>query len=663
VRIEVYQSKVMSLMSSFSSFDIFAKGVGFNIGGNETFKTRTGAGISILYLATVMLVTYQQFSEFFDTTSPQTILEGYHTSNYPKVDLTKYNLMGFFVGSLKQTEYIPVQALNRYVTLRAYKQSWLSWYAFGDDSVTKQNKFYPVVPCKSLDVEDREIFSYVKEGTRFYNIFQEFGMCPKISKNSTIEGKGIDNFMEEFIFEVLPCTLSGEGACASQEELEKFSFNLVFPASNFNASNYEYPHSQIPNADSTYFIVPGLRQLMSVYFIENHVYNYIGALSAWSRYAVYYDMDNPLISSNYRSPTQIQCKFEETVRSSDSGCYSYFTLNLMSSGQVVVRKRQFPTLLDTLGTVGGITGVVSMVLGFLYEQINRRKRNRFIIKNVYPMMAAENLMSASRLVRRRFPLCCLHKRVNLLNQNSEKDIPGLGISHQTAMKRVESSLDIVNIVRDSCYLRIIAEVLLKERHRGLSQILDVKLWKAENEREAYEKMKSTKSIGGQKIVRDNQLRHRSSTYFVKYTEVLRNRSKWLGEVEFNINHKNTALELQSDRNNIEFLFSQAMDGLYHDQLTNWENTDGLQSNKLVVVPSKTEQEIGNLTPAKEEINEHNCDSETGNGRLLATPVVNTHLSDFISTKNILQSRITHTKVETNKQNIPKPVGDMSFTST
>jgi hypothetical protein len=195
----------MKFRKIYKKIDIFAKPVPLNIGGHEHFKTGTGASLTLLYLAAILAITVQQFIAYFDKENPTTSIQGYSTEHYPQIDLFKEKLIPFFIGSITDTEYLPVEDINKYVTLRSHRLSWVTnELGNGVIDVAKLTKPFTVVPCKSLVGEERELFSYVKEDSTFHEIFMNFGMCPKICESLTIEGKGVDDFMEEFIFNVNP---------------------------------------------------------------------------------------------------------------------------------------------------------------------------------------------------------------------------------------------------------------------------------------------------------------------------------------------------------------------------------------------------------------------------------------------------------------------------
>jgi len=459
--------------------DIFAERFGLNIEGEEKFRTMGGAVWSLIYLLILLGIFIQQMRNYFDRTNPVTTLQGYTTQTYPKVDLKKHRQLPFFVGSSTETDYVQVSRLNYYVTLKANRFSWItSTLPGGGVDLYRIITNYPVKPCRELVGEELIPYSYIEDKV-VKVIFTEYGMCIAVKDQLSIQGKGIDKFMEEFYFHVKPCALPNEQSCATQAEVEKFNFQLFRPTANFDSSNFNDPHYQIANADEVFYLSIKTKQIYNVQLIKNDVFDLIGLNPEWTLTNVFYETDSPLISLQNRNLDRIYCPPETNFGPDGSGCNSYFTFHLMSSGKVKVRKRAYPTLADTLGTIGGISGILSMVFALAYSQFNEKKRAKYILSQVYPIMTVEKKLTTQK-VRRVFPLCCFKKRIPLDTVSESIRDSGIrekGLNEKEASKRIYESLDVINIIRDSCYIRVMADMLLQERHKGLGQVLDIKLWR------------------------------------------------------------------------------------------------------------------------------------------------------------------------------------------
>ena len=256
--------------------DIFAERFGLNIEGEEKFRTMGGVIWSLIYLLILLGIFIQQMRNYFDRTDPVTTLQGYTTDNYPKVDLKKEKQLPFFVGSSSETNYLEVTRLNYYVTLKANRFSWITTtLPNGGVDLHRITTNYPVKPCRELIGDELIPYSYIEDKV-VRELFIEYGMCVAVRNQLSIQGKGIDKFMEEFYFHVKPCSLPNPQDCATQAEVEKFNFQLIRPTANFNSANFHDPFYEIANADDVFYLSIKTKQIYNVQLIKNEVYDLIG---------------------------------------------------------------------------------------------------------------------------------------------------------------------------------------------------------------------------------------------------------------------------------------------------------------------------------------------------------------------------------------------------
>jgi len=220
---------------------------------------------------------------------------------------------------------------------------------------------------------------------------------------------------------------------------------------------------------------------------QNEVYNLEGLLPSWSKVKTYYEAEDPILVPQYRDETSTYCTQESAMGPEGSKCSSYFSLNLISSGRVVLRRRQYKSLIELLGTIGGVCGILSTIIGFIYSFINDRQRANFIMQNVYRMNIA------TKLVEQHDGRCCKlcrrkrkdrdDRRLTIVPSGTNAEIKH-ELSSKEEYERIRQSLDVINLVRDSCYLKVLVEALMTEKHRGLAQRMDIKLWKKQKSKSA-----------------------------------------------------------------------------------------------------------------------------------------------------------------------------------
>ena len=153
----------------------------------------------------------------------------------------------------------------------------------------------------------------------------------------------------------------------------------------------------MPNADDIFYLSIKNKQILSVQLIKNEVYDLIGLNAKWQLTHKYFEAIPRLISLQNRNQDKIYCTPESNFGPDGSGCTSYFSFNLMSSGQIFVRKRAYQTLTQTLGTIGGVSGILSMVFTFVYSSINEKRKAQYILRKVYPLIVAEKHINTKKV--------------------------------------------------------------------------------------------------------------------------------------------------------------------------------------------------------------------------------------------------------------------------
>jgi len=350
-------------------------------------------------------------------------------------------------------------------------------------------------------------------------------------------------------------------------------------------------------------------------------------MPSWKKVLTFYDAEETVVNMQTRDYDKVYCTQEKAMGPEGSKCQSYFSLNLMSSGKVVLRKRQYKTLLDTLGTIGGVGGIISMVLSFVYNLINKRMRSNFIMKSIYTMQVASKISRKytfdSDEKKKRCSCClrlCKSKNKNSGKENVGEDSPDkntiLGesesFSNTEAYQRITQSLDILNIVKDSCYLRVLVESLMQERHKGLAPLMDIKLWRQQKLTE-QERIKSSSLRSDSYLSRGTNLRVRSlkksrksMTVIEKYNRALNERALWLSEISRNVHErcststKENTTNSSSQTNPVERL----LDDIYHKNLKEAiqddvfvENIEDKQEDcQQSVIPESPETEVRDYQP-------------------------------------------------------------------
>jgi len=547
--------------SLFARGDMFAQSVNLNIMGSEKFRTKTGAMITLAFMCCISLISVQLGSVFLDKTNPQSTIESYSTKEYPRVDLVESNLVPFIWAGPNDFTYSTPAEMEYFVTFSAYLLSGVTSPINGDISYLKRQ--VPVVPCGELSEEELKAYAYIPRDTPLFQAFRDYAVCLKINFELTVRGRGDDLFREYFIFSIFPCSKAAKEQCATPKELDDFEMQIVMPMSNYDSTNYTTPHVLLPNADALYFVTPKLKQRYDLPVQKNMILNNEGVYNSWRNITTYFEVVQDTESPKNRDETNIHCQKESIFTFESAECVSYMELAIKSSGKIQIRKRTYDSLLDILGTIGGISGMISMVLNIIYSFINERKRNNFLLKHAYPLIVAEEHFS-TKLVPRKFPFCCLLKKVNVsafaVDSKRGYGISGIGISRNEALKRVENSLDAISIVKNASLLKVIAELLLKDRHKGLAQLLDLKLWKSETDLQKKQSLLSEGSLTRRRYAKRPDSFSRSKSK--RYSDSLLTRTRWVQDLEWHYSNIGKVAEQGSGEDHN----SQLLDSLFYDNI-------------------------------------------------------------------------------------------------
>lgn len=461
--------------------DIFATGFGLNMRGHSAHKTTTGLVFTLLYAVIILALSYQQLKAYLDKTSPISTSEVFSNTKYARVDLVNQRLVPFFVALNTDTDYIPAEQVNRYLTLRVHRLTWITRIINGQTLTDKVPQFYGVVACSELSEEEKQVYDYIDRGSPLYLIFMRFGMCPKVGKTLIIEGQGSDAVSDSFFFNIKACSLPKSEDCISSSQVSRVNFKFIYPTLNFDPTNYESPHKRVANADNVFYVAPKQKQIYTVKLRESQSVDN-DALTSSSIYGPpYFELSTAISTVTNRAETLTYCPLDAALGPEGSGCGSYFTFAIQSSGDIVKRKRSYRTLSQTVSSIGGLNGLLTILFVMLYRKINNIKRANFILRTVYSQMIAkgmaavkreDDVLKAEQKVAERIPsrlLACCRKRDRPARVEFERQ-------KKLALQRIEESLDVVNIVRDSYLVRVMSHILLKERHLGLAQLVDVNLW-------------------------------------------------------------------------------------------------------------------------------------------------------------------------------------------
>ena len=470
--------------------DIFADKPNLRINGQETFRTSYGVLIAALYFASLVGVSVRQLMSYWDFSSPLTTGESFTRQNYPKVDLVKNRLIPVFIFYSTETDFIPIDQIGQYFTITAKKIIWASAADGSGVDVEKHFEDIGVKPCSQLTPEELSVFDYMLDDGYVYNAMKTYGMCPIPSDKYFVEGKGSDNLFQLISVSLKPCSLPT--GCRTHKEMQKANFQVFMPTTSVNTSNYENHQNFSVSADDVYYINPRVRQIYTSKVKEMQIVDYIGTFPAWKMRTSYFEISSNTFTQMYRDELSVSCTVAQLNENDTPNCLSYFEFTVQSSGEVQVNKRTYNTLEQTLGNIGGLNAILSLVALILYSRINEKKRRDFLLKQIYGEEVLNypeetifrynrrdntNANEAKTVTKRIRGFCadlwlglmpCLRK---LSKHQAQHEI-----FLRLLEKRMYKALDMESIIKSNYLVEIMSKILLDPRHIWLSPMVDFKIW-------------------------------------------------------------------------------------------------------------------------------------------------------------------------------------------
>ena len=486
--------------------DIFGKKVELKVDGRDSYKSYSGAAVTISYGIAMIVLSVLAFKTYLSTTSPSLIGESYQRSLYPDINLENNKLMPFFIGYSSEIDLISPTELSKYFTFTVEKIVWKTTVD-GDGVATLEKliSYEDAVACGSLSEAALESYDYIGKGGYLTELLRDYSMCLPSGAGLRVFGKGSDEEFGLISFKIKPCSLPT--GCATAEEMGRANFQWVLPASTFDSSNKETPKSTTANADDVYYINPAIRQIYVAKFKENVVLDSEGLFDPdLSERIRYFDQANTFTTQAYRDQAKIECTPAET-RNDSSLCYSYFEFSFQSSGTVFNYKRSYKTLGDTLGEIGGLNGIVILVFALLAKPLLDWVYDDHLFSSVYSFLRDENgrkLFGVGKEEdqkeegKRKGNGKADEGKLKGWCKMKEKDKKWREMRGK-ALDMIDENVDIVSIVKDINTIKVIAGIFLKDRHRKLAEVVQFKAMLDEEGNNPVEKKKKCKlQCGGKK---------------------------------------------------------------------------------------------------------------------------------------------------------------------
>ena len=346
---------------SFSSIDFFGLSYNFNIDGEETHKTNSGAFFTIFYFVIIIGLFFGFGVDLYQRKRPK-VSNSNKIVDYQETMLSNNNFTFAFrvedrTGAMIQNDSIVSLELTYF------------YYIMGKDGAWK-SIFSDILPFKKCGE-----FNLTKEKEVFYNISLASWYCVDFD-NFKIGGNWDGNFVYGLIVNTKQCQYSKNKTCLKEDDL-KLSFQDELTGSNYFYS-FLYMEA-LPEMDN--FEKPINTHLINKYDLLNlkltkrsiHFYKQVTAENDKGWFIS--DLEN----LNYYSSDSIISDFSLKEEFSQDVLYTHL---IYLRNKIDIYNRSYTKIQEVIANIGGFTKIFFSILSYIYLYLGKVLKNTFLIKKI-----------------------------------------------------------------------------------------------------------------------------------------------------------------------------------------------------------------------------------------------------------------------------------------
>ena len=434
-------------MPSLSALDLLGPSHSVTFQGQDTLQTKLGTLLTFILVFSIVSSSFTFFRDYLDTSNMTvTNKEGNLEKKYVFNIAENGILPIFFVHSYNDQGYIQAEnVFNRF-------SFFLSTTEIGADDkgrLTFDNTLNMGVPCKELE-DNPSLYNYVAKASNYEEIKEKvhkFGVCIRMEEVERIfvRGNGNEKDDRRIFIRVGPCV--GRTDCISENNFN-FELNTVLPDIISNLYNKDQPFEIKFNLDNyirtwswltynMYTVKATLRTINDaprIYGEEVEVARFANVIEKQESTYLRYSSNGRLLFSDCVSDTQIFL----------DSCQGFLRLDYKFFPLVTNYSRSLPRITDLLSEIGGISGLLFTVFGYI---------------NAFYLYFMKDRIMTNRL----FPL------LRYLSKNTDKK-KSKEIRAEAA-KLVESTFDFHTLFQEICCLKMLTKLLLTEDQQNSASLL------------------------------------------------------------------------------------------------------------------------------------------------------------------------------------------------
>ena len=442
---------------TFNSLDILGEPISFSFAGKSTHKTTIGSFLTLIYISVLLSALVKVSQDYLDTTKPGIIQTKGEAYSAPKIDLYSNKIVhSFFIFNI-HGQPVPTKDWPRYVTPVARHLR----LEFSPDDLTftpigLELTEIPIVACSSLSSQEiSELYDYFEVDQKGYRFVMEYGICLKPPKDKYYsQGKALDSVLAypEILF--YPCQ-SQNNDCIPEAELNGAGLYTQLPKFGLDLSNKVRPIKTVPNTLAPFIINPRSRYNHNYNLRMNHILDNSGFLTPQTLTKEYADVQEVELIPGQRSNSITQCLPQDFDHIS---CPTYLHLKIQSTGSSITIERTYQGVVESLGELGGIKEILLIAIVFLYKIMSSKSQTDNMASQVYRTDAK----------MREYVECISNKHITTMSKKEIKKMEE--VLKKTSQKKVESNLDIINIMKCMDKVELMWNGLFSQDLRSVEQI-------------------------------------------------------------------------------------------------------------------------------------------------------------------------------------------------
>ena len=445
----------MSRIGNFiRTIDILAPDMTLNVNGKSSVKTIPGAFLSLVYLGVFIYVVVLQSITYFDTTSPTTLSSIAKEGPYSVVDVLADKHIPIIFMLDENDTTVGYDELLKYITPSLLIESYTDSGNF-DMPVKYTQTNIPAVKCGDLKAAGKLDENYfINLGEYSKSIFEK-GVCfDTTGLNTTILGSFSDIPSSTLTLAIFPCTLPDTSMCKDHSTIVKSFLQIIKLEATVNMAVKDKPVKYTANSDLLLRINPSIENLIRSNLISNEIIDQAGFLFPDVSVVNFTQVSDPFPNSGWRDTSKIFCTLAEI---SDFSCRPYLVNLVLSSNTKVKYSRNYKGLLETLGEIGGLKDLIFIMCFLFYSSYHEKASRAVLVRDTFKIKA---------------PASCVNKKAKVSQTRNKWQMSGDCVktskaAEQKAWDDVESTLDVVRLVKEMATLRFIVEAFFSTSQREL----------------------------------------------------------------------------------------------------------------------------------------------------------------------------------------------------